>query len=143
MRKIFLFTTASLMMLLLSTCSNKNESVEYLEELSSKVLSCTTMEQYDMVYEDIIAIQTDSRFKAQPGQTDKEKAEIIQAATNLTMNALAVKAVLYVVPQDVTLMPRDMQNLAKQCVEKKLNIHIAPYAEVKALVKSHFNLPNE
>ncbi len=140
MNKSILFII-SMMMLFLSACSEKNDAVTYVEELSSELLSCTNMEQYDAVYDKIIAIDEDVRFTAQPGQTQEEKAAIIKASARLIHEALAVKAILYVMPEDVVPTKEDIRQLTEECIDKKLNVVNGSYSEVRSLVKAHFGLP--
>ncbi len=127
-------------MLCLSACSNEKGAVEYAKELSSEVVSCTTMEEFDVVYEKITAIKADPRFMAQPGETNEEKKEIVQATAKLIFEALAVKAILVETPDSINITPTDMKTLTEQCISMKLNTTVMPYTEVGKLVRSHFGI---
>ena len=49
----------AILLLFLSCSQNQQSGVEYLKELSSEVVSCTTEAEYDKVYEKIIALKDD------------------------------------------------------------------------------------
>lgn len=139
MKKIFTFIVGALF-LFLTTCSESkhDEALKRLDGLATEVSTCTNQEEFDMVYEKIIVVQHDENFKAYQRQTQEQKTEIVKGITDLTLRALAAKAILYVKSVEIQLTKNDMKTLIEQCMQKKLNTTVPPYKEVKTLVEEYY-----
>ena len=134
--KKFLTIFAAALAIILSGC--KQSATDYLDQLSNEIKACTTETEYDKVYEKIIALQNDDRFKSNP----QNAMEILAKTTRLTNEALAVKAILYVMPKSVTPTKEDIKSLTDICIKNKLNVTVLPYSEVRDLVYKHFKTAN-
>lgn len=136
MRKIYFA-----MLLLFLACSPKQQSaVEYMNELSSQLVSCTTEVEYDKVYEEIDALKDDARFSNNDDLSANEKLEIVKGMAALVHKALAVKAILYVMPESVTPTSQDMSSLVDECINNNANVHSQPYSDVKAIVYTYYKI---
>ncbi len=134
MRKIYF-----VIMLLFLSCSSKQQNMmEYVNELSNEIISCTTQAEYDKVYEKIITLQNDERLKLVTDENEKE--EIVQGIIQLTTNALAVNAVLYVLPQEVNISSADMEHLVNECIINNINIISQPYSDVREIVYEYYKI---
>ena len=123
------------------SCSSKQQSVEeYLRELSSEVVSCTTEAEYESVYEKIIACKNDERFKGNNDISYNENVEIVKRMAALIHEALVVKAILYVMPSSITPTSQDMRNLVNVCVNNNINIQAFPYSDVRDIVYDYYKL---
>lgn len=129
----------AILLLFLSCSQNQQSGVEYLKELSSEVVSCTTEAEYDKVYEKIIALKDDVRFKNNKADI-AENSEIVKRMIVLTEEALAVKAILYVMPATVTPKSQDMRSLVDECINNKINVRTWPYNDVRAIVYNYYNI---
>lgn len=128
-------------MVLLTGCQAKSDydkAMSLIAGLETEVMQCTTQAEYDEVHERIILID-DNPLLQKKDYSKTEVAAIITSATKLMQKALAVKAILYVMPADVNPTEGDMEKLVNDCMDKKLNYGIAPYSEVVELVKAYYN----
>lgn len=117
---------------LFSCFSESNSIIEYMDKLSEEITQCTNDKEYDIVYKKIINLKNDERFNNL--RDENEKKEATMKMLLLTQEALAAKAILYVLPQSTTITPDDMKFLLNECISKNLNVMMAPYSEVKKLV---------
>ena len=120
--------------------SNHEKAMEQLEDLSKELMACTTQEQYDVVYEKVVGIKNDPKFGVVEGETNEEKAEIIAGTAKVVQEALAVKAILYTMPSGVKPTEKDMKDLVKICLERKLNILLSPYSDVHTMLCEYYKL---
>lgn len=140
--KIFTAALVIVMAVLLSSCnkSSYEETISYIDELSEEVLSATTDEEFDEVYNKIIEINNHPQIKKITEYPSEQKGVIIAKTAQLTRDALAVKAILYVLPKDIHPTADDMKEMVGECLEKRLNITSLPYSEVRELVYKHFSI---
>lgn len=138
--KILINFAALLCILFLSACSKPNEAVAYAEELSNGVTACTSMEEFDSIYNKIVALQSDPRFIAQPDLTNDERVEIGEATQKVITEALVVQQILGAMPNDIKLTADDMKQLVDKFIAKDLNTVAAPQTEVRKLINEHFNI---
>lgn len=140
--KIFTAALVFVMAVLLNSCNKPSyeEAISYIDELSEEVLSATTDEEFDEVYNKIIDINNHPQIKRIADYPSEQKAVIIAKAAQLTLDALAVKAILYVLPKDIHPTADDMKEMAGECLDKHLNIISQPYPEVRELVYKHFSI---
>lgn len=129
----------AILLLFLSCSTGQQNAVEYLNELSSEVISCTTETEYDKVYAKIVALHDDERFKDNNVSLN-ENIEIVKGMTTLTIEALTVKAILYVIPASVTLTSQDMISLVEECINNNVNVHSLPYDDVKRIVYNYYKI---
>lgn len=120
--------------------SNHEKTIELLEDLSTELMSCTTQEQFDVVYEKVVDIKNDTKLGELVGETNEQKAEIIARVAELIQNSLAVKAILYAMPSGVEPTKNDMKALVKICLDKKLNIILPPHSDVHKMLCEYYNL---
>lgn len=122
-------------------CSPKQQSaVEYMNELSSQLISCTTEAEYDKVYEEIVALKDDARFSENDDLSENEKLEIVKGMTALVYKALVIKAILNVIPASVIPTSQDMNSLADECINNNANVYSPPYSDVKAIVYKYYKI---
>lgn len=57
----------------------------------------------------------------------------------LTFNASSVKAILYVMPKDITPTVDDMNQMVKECIQKKCNTLTQPYEDVRVVVNEYYS----
>lgn len=141
--KKFLVVFMSVLVVSLTACfekSNHDKAMEQLEDLSDELTSCTTQEQYDVVYENLIAINNDPKFGVVEGETNEQKAEIIAGTAKVVQEALAVKAILYTMPSGVKPTEKDIKALVKICLDRKLNIILPPHSDVHAMLCEYYKL---
>ena len=141
--KKFLIFAVSVLSVIFTACSeqsNHEKALQHLDVLSSELMSCTTQEKYDIVYEKVIAIKNDPKFKALASETNDKKAEIVVKTAKLIQEALAVKAILLVIPQTIEPTQKDIKALLQNCIDKKLNIMVPPYSEVSAMIREYYKL---
>ena len=127
-------------MLLNSCCDNRyDKAIAYIDQLSTEVVSATTEEDFDVVYNKIVALKTDKVMTDLTDLSDNQKVELQQKMATLTFNALAVKAILYVMPKDITPTADDMNQMVKECIQKKCNTLTQPYEDVKVVVNEYYS----
>lgn len=127
-------------MFLFLFCSQKEQSaVEYMNELSAQLQLCTNEAEYDKVYYKIIALKHDERF-SKPCESREEDVEIVTRLAVLTHEALAVKAILYVMPSSVTPTEQEMAHFFKECMDKRLNVIAQPYGDVRDMVYNYYKI---
>ena len=136
MRKI----SFAILLLLLSCSSEQQSAVEYMNELSSQVVSCTTEAEFDKVFEKIIALKDDARFKENDGVSNNDKLEIVKGLATLINEALAVKAILYVMPASVNPTSQDMRSLVEKCINDSVNVYSSPYGDVRSIVYNYYKI---
>lgn len=120
--------------------SNHEKALGVLDDLSTELMSCTTQEKYDVVYEKVIAIQNDPKFGALEGQTYEQKMEIVAGTTQLVQEALAVKAILFVMPSGIEPTEKDIRTLVNICLDRNLNITRPPYSDIHAVLCEYYKL---
>lgn len=141
--KNLLVIFVSVLALSLTACfekSNHEKTMELLEDLSTELMSCTTQEQFDVVYEKIVDIKNDPKLGELVGETNEQKAEIIAEIAELIQNSLAVKAILYAMPNGVEPTPSDIKALVKICLDRRLNIILPPHSDVHAMLCEYYKL---
>ena len=141
--KKFLVVFVSVLAMSLTACfekSNHDKAMKQLKDLSEELMSCTTQEQYDVVYEKVIAINNDPKFGVVEGETNEQKAEIIAGTAKVVQEALAVKAILYAMPSGVKPTVEDMKTLVKICLERNLCIILPPHSDVHAMLCEYYKL---
>lgn len=127
-------------MLLNSCCDNRyDKAIAYIDQLSTEVVSATTEEDFDVVYNKIVALKTDKVMTDLTDLSDNQKAEFLKKMETLTFNALAVKAILYVMPKDITPTADDMNQMVKECIQKKCNTLTQPYDDVRTVVSEYYS----
>lgn len=128
----------AILLLSLSCSAGQQSAVEYLNELSSEVVSCTSEAEYDKVHAKIVALKDDVRFK---GVSESiEKVEIAAGIIALTNEAMAVKAILYVMPATITPTSKDISSLVNKCINDNIDVHTLPYGDVRAVVYDYYNI---
>lgn len=128
--------------LIVCNCSNRpyDKAVSYIDELTAEVMSATTEAEFDKVYNKIITIHSNEVMTDLTDISQDQKQVIAQKMANLTYKSLYVKAILYVMPKDITPTSKDMAKMADECAEKNLNVISTPYPEVKAMVYDYYHL---
>lgn len=128
--------------ILSSSCSDSryDKTIAYIDNLSTEVVSATTETDFDMVYNKIVALKSDTMMIDLTDLSDNQKAELQVKMADLILNALAVKAIWYVLPEDITPTAADMERLAKECTQKKCNTLTQPYDEVKTVVNEYYSV---
>lgn len=118
------------------------KAMDYLQELSEEVTSVTDMESYDVVYNKIINLKSDPLITGLSRLTDNEMQEFTDEMTSLTMEALFVKAILYVKPSDIKLTAQDMKALCDICKEKNVNPLSAEfeYSKMSTIIKDYYKI---
>ena len=142
MRK-FLICTLCVLSVLFTACSEKSnheKALQHLNELSTELMTCTTQEKYDVVYEKVVAIKNDPMFSALAGETNEQKLEIVAEAAALIQEALAVKAILFAMPKTIEPTEKDIKALVKNCIDRKLNIMVPPYSEIASMIREYYKL---
>lgn len=142
MKKLFV-VIVSMLAISLTACkekSNHEKALELLDDLSTELTSCTTQEKYDVVYEKVIAIQNDPKFGALEGQTYEQKMKIVAGTTQLVQEALAVKAILFVMPSGIEPTEKDIRTLVNICLDRNLNITRPPYSDIHAVLCEYYKL---
>lgn len=119
-----------------------DEAVEYIDQLSEEVMSATNETEYDAAYNKIICLNASEKMTNLKNLSSEQKKTILTKATDLTGKSLAVKAILYVMPKDITPTSEDMKKLADECIQNKLNVLVAPYGDVRALVHEYYHIAN-
>ena len=117
-----------------------DKAVNYIDELSAQVTSATNEAEFDKAYNKIITINSNEVMTSLTDLSQGQKQMIIQKMSDLTFKALAVKAILYVMPKDITPTPKDMSKLVDLCINKKLNVLSQPYTDVKSLVNDYYKI---
>ena len=127
--------------MLLNSCSDNryDKAVAYIDQLSTEVVSATTEEDFDAVYNKIVALKSDKLINDLTDLSDNQKVELQQKMVTLTSNALAVKAILYVMPKDTTPTADDMNQMVKECIQKKCNTLTQPYGDVRTVVSEYYS----
>ena len=120
--------------------SSHEKAMELLENLSTELMLCTTQEQYDVVYEKVVAIKDNPKFGQIEGETNEQKGEIIAGTAKLIQEALAVKAILYCMPDGVKPTSEDIKTLVGICLERNLNIILQPYSDVHEMLCKYYRL---
>ena len=125
----------------MSSCSDSryDKAIAYIDELSTEVVSSTTEKEFDVVYNKIVALKSDKLINDLTDLSDNQKAELLKKMATLTFNALAVKAILYVMPKDITPTAADMNQMVKECIQKKCNTLTQPYEDVRAVVNEYYS----
>lgn len=132
---------AILVIVLLTGCQVKSDyekALELINGLETEVVQCTTQDEYDKVHERIIQIN-ENPLMQERNYSNEEKISIISSTAQLTLKALAVKAILYVMPTDVKPTKKDMDKLVDDCIDKSLNTITNPYPDVRELVRKYYN----
>lgn len=126
---------------LMSSCSYSryDKAIAYIDELSTEVVSSTTEKEFDVVYNKIVALKSDKLINDLTDLSDNQKAEFLKKMETLTFNALAVKAILYVMPKDITPTADDMNQMVKECIQKKCNTLTQPYEDVRVVVNEYYS----
>lgn len=127
---------------MVSSCSKSpyDKAVEHIENLDRQVITSTTMNEYEDVYQKVIALQSDPNLANLKNLTSSEKQTIVKKMTSLTLDALAVKAILYEMPDSIKPSKYDMKTLCNLCIDKKVNI-MTPnfrYHEVRAIISDYY-----
>lgn len=117
-----------------------DKACSYIDELSSEVMAATNDTEYDAVYNKIVSLNTSEEMSDLRGLSQEQSQTIKAKATELTLEALAVKAILYVMPKDVTPTVDDISKLANECIEKKLDTMTSPYSDVRKLVYEYYHI---
>lgn len=120
-----------------------DKAINLIHELSEEVTTVTNMQAYDAVYNKIVNLKSNVLITNLKNLSDTQKQELTVEMTNLTMKALTVKAILYVMPSSVTPTSDDINKLCKECMDQKANVVSANgYPEVKAIVEEYFKEGN-
>lgn len=122
------------------TKSPYDKAVDYLDELSTAVQAATNETEYDVVYNKIVTLNSNDIMSNLNNLSQEQKQEITAKTVNLTMEALAVKAILYVMPQDITPTADDISKLTNECLQNKADVMTAPYPQVRAIVRKYYKL---
>ena len=126
---------------LMSSCSDSryDKAIAYIDELSTEVVSSTTEKEFDVVYNKIVALKSDKLINDLTDLSDNQKAELLKKMATLTFNASSVKAILYVMPKDITPTVDDMNQMVKECIQKKCNTLTQPYEDVRVVVNEYYS----
>lgn len=119
-----------------------DNAISYIDELSTEVMAATNDSVYEVVYNKIVTLNTTEVMTNLNGLSQEQSQTIKQKTAGLMLEALAVKAILYVMPKDITPTSEDMKKLADECIQNKLNVLIAPYGDVRALVHEYYHIAN-
>lgn len=140
--KIFTATLVFVMAVLLNSCNKTpyEKAISYIDDLSEEVLSATSQEEFDEVYYKIIDLNNNPLIRDLNNLSSEQNREFTAKAAQLTFNALAVKAILFVLPKDIKPTADDMKEMATECVDKSVNVISQPYPEVRELVYKHFSI---
>ncbi len=124
------------------SCSDSpyDKAVSYIDELTAEVMSATTEAEFDKVYNKIITINSNEVMTDLTDISQEQKQVIAQKMVDLTYKSLSIKAILSVMPENITPTSTDMAKLADECAEKNLNVLNVPYAEVKAMVHDYYHI---
>lgn len=136
-----LFTIVSIVLVFLFVGCQKSpydKAVDYIEGLSIEVMKATNEAEYDAVYNRIVNLNANEVMVNLKDLSPEQSQTIKQKAADLTFKALAVKAILYVMPQTIKPTAADITTLANECIQKKLNVITPPYTDVKSLVDEYF-----
>lgn len=117
-----------------------DKAVSYIDNLSTEITSVTTDTEYEEVYNKIIALNANETITNLTDLSQEQKREIVQKAARLTQKALAVKAILYVMPKDIKPTAEDITKMTNECIQKNLNTINSPYSEVSAMVKEYYRM---
>lgn len=117
-----------------------DKAVDYIDGLSAEVVKATNEAEYDAVYNQIVNLNANEVMVNLKALSPEQSQTIKQKAVDLTFKALAVKAILYVMPQSIKPTAADITTLANECIQKKLNVTTQPYTDVKSLVDEYFGV---
>lgn len=117
-----------------------DKAIDYMDELSTEVMAATNDTEYDAVYNKIVSLNKSEVMTNLRGLSQEQSQTIKVKATELTLEALAVKAILYVMPKDVTPTADDISKLVNECIEKKLDTMSNPYSDVRKLVYEYYHI---
>lgn len=138
----FYFTLIMIVVVGIMSGCNKSPydiAVEHIEELDKQVTSSTTMDEFDEVYNEIIDLKTELDFKKLKNLTHSEKEVLVLKMTSLTIDALAVKAILYEMPDSIKPSVEDIKVLSSICVEHKAKLTPNPgYQEVRSIISDYY-----
>lgn len=140
-KKIFSAVIAAVFAFLLVGCKQTpyDNAISYIDELSTEVMTATNDSAYEVVYNKIVTLNTSEVMTNLNGLSQEQSQTIKQKTAGLMLEALAVKAILYVMPKDKTPTPDDISKLTNECIEKKLNTIAPPYADVRTLVNEYYH----
>lgn len=139
-KMVFIIGMLIISLMSCSEKSNHEKALELLDNLSTELMSCTTQEQYDVVYEKVIAIKNNSAFGTIEGETNEQKAEILKRTAKVVQEAMTIKAILYAMPSGIKPTEKDIQALAKICIERNLNILLPPYSDIHTMLCEYYKL---
>lgn len=128
-------------MVLLTGCQAKSDydkAMSLIAGLETELMQCTSYAEYEEVHERITLVD-DNPLMQKKDYSKAEATAIITSTGKLIQKALAVKAILRVVPAEVSPTERDMEKLVNDCMDRKLNYGMPPYREVEELVKAYYN----
>lgn len=139
--------TALVIIILLAVVSSCTKSHydkvnSYLDVLSAKVVSSTTEEEFDVSYRKVVELKDNELMVNLSDLSHKQKLEILLKVETLTMKALAVKAVLYVLPKNIKPTAKDMKYLTNEILKRELDLISFPYSDVKTLVNEYYSVKN-
>ena len=111
MIKILIRTLKVSIVLAVSACTKTpyEKAVDNIDGLTEEVISSTNETEFDSVYNKIVKLSSNELMTNLSDCSNEEKTTIKEKAINLTMSALAVKAILYVMPKDITPTSQDMK----------------------------------
>lgn len=136
-------TMLTMLMLVMVGCQKSpyEKAISYIDELSEDVTSATDMQAYDAVYNKIVNLKSNALITDLKDLSDSQKRELTVKIADLTLEALAVKAILYEMPATITPTPEDIKAICQECIDKKIDIinGFGGYPEVKTLIMEHFH----
>lgn len=140
-KTLFTIITVAIVGILVA-CKQKpyEKAISYIEKLSSEVMASTNESEYDAVYNKIVALNSNEVMTNLSGLSQKQSETIQQKTIALTLDALAVKAILYVMPTNIKPSPEDISKMATDCIEKNLNTTTPPYTDVRTLVNDYYHI---
>ena len=139
--KTVLSAVISSLLFVMTSCQKSpcDNAIDLIHELSAEVTSATDTKTYDEVYNKIVNLKTNPLITGLKDLSASQKQEFTEEMTNLTLEALAVKAILFEIPSSVTPTSEDIKNLCKKCIDAKASVITAGgYPEVKAIVEEYF-----
>lgn len=117
-----------------------DKAVDYIDELSTEVRAATNDAEYDAAYKKIVNINANEVMTNLGSLPQAQNQEVMAKAENLILEALAVKAILYVMPRDITPSPDDISKLVDVCLQDKADVSVSPYPQVRTIVRKYYKL---
>lgn len=139
--KIIAFTLCVFVLLACSKPQSPyDKAVDYIDELSTEVRAATNDAEYDAAYKKIVNINANEVMTNLGSLPQAQKQEVMAKAENLILEALAVKAILYVMPRDISPSADDISKLTDECLQDKADVLVAPYPQVREIVRKYYKL---